>query len=118
MRKHKKYLAILLLATFAVGGIAGPLVHRIHHSLELEAASEAHGHSHPTDGSANFATGVVSFGPTSECVLCAPIVSDVPVANRTADPYPYDNDGLGNSDQEPLSEHRLALRARAPPAVV
>ena len=72
MRRYRSLLAWLLLVAVAMGGVAGPVVHRVQHAVEQAAAADGTCHPaavHTAEGPQWAETGADLFAP--ECTLCA-----------------------------------------------
>ncbi len=116
MKGYIGQIAASLLIVFALGGFVGPLVHRVHHTLELEAATKAaHDHPHPQDGASRLVNGVAAFWFASDCVLCAPLIADVTANRLSVAAFIPAGDSLPASEALLQSAYLDHSQARAPP---
>ncbi|GEM_PF-2424942 len=89
MPQRRSILASLLLLAFAVGGVAGPSLHRVHHGKAQERERDEEACHAPGVHNADTAvwTGATEDGIVPECVLCTTrllVLPPVPV--RPASP--------------------------------
>ena len=118
VRPHKDHIAFGLLIVFAFGGIGAPIVHGVQHTLELEATNASHEHTHSKDGASGLATAAAPFWALTDCVLCAPLVFNVPPLVLAPDGYPFGDNNSRLQDPPLLSVGWSNSQSRAPPATV
>ena len=82
MPQRRSILASLLLLVFAVGGVAGPSLHRVHHGEAQEREWDEEACHTPGVHNADTAvwTGATEGGIVPECMLCTTRLSVVPPA--------------------------------------